>query len=362
MAYKKIRHTTYIENLKLKGEAKKTKERKRLIQSTVIVLMAMGMFISSNASVIRESNPQVRDSVDGYTICLEKETGKPEITQVQIIQSDNRSTVEVPVVEELDAKKATEEFIFTVSDSEMTKYSSTALNIRAFPTIESGIIGCYEYLAEVKITGVVDESDWVRVCWNNSTGYCNSKYLLDEIPTTTKLDETKDILYEQTGSSGILQVKGDVSQDIIKSIESYLELIPQNVKKHYQNEGWQLIITTEDFGSIYGYGRILALTVYGNPGITYIDDRSSAASAVIHEFGHYIDYTFGFVSSSSEYGEIYCEELSSFTSWHNTHPSNYNTPRECFAEAYQECILHPENMQAYCPRMYAFIMNYSNSL
>ena len=156
---------------------------------------------------------------------------------------------------------------------------------------------------------------------------------------------------------------GDVDEQLIKKINEAYLMIPDNVRQNYEENGWAVYVTTENLGKKY-FGRkmsILALTVIEEQTI-YIDDREKAVTSVIHEIGHYIDYSYGFVSYTDEFSQIFKDEVKNFRSNHKTHINNTSTAVEYFAEAYLVIITEPEKMKKCCPYTYEFVVRYADGL
>lgn len=158
-------------------------------------------------------------------------------------------------------------------------------------------------------------------------------------------------------------VIGDVKEDLIKQVQKYFDMIPENVREAFQEDEWSVFITTENIGKKY-YGAnisLLALTIIEDK-VIYIDDRKKAVKSVVHEMGHYVDYKNNFVSESKEFNEIYKEELSNFCKVHLTHKNNVSTATEYFAEVYLVAITDPERVQVNCPKSFGFIMSVSENV
>lgn len=164
--------------------------------------------------------------------------------------------------------------------------------------------------------------------------------------------------------TGIVTLEGSASKKDGATVYNYYKQIPENVRNRFESDGWQLVLTTNNFGAQFGYyGKYLAFSYMGSDRkVMYIDDRPAAMDAVLHEMGHVIDWTSGFVSYTSEFSSIYSEEVGAFCSFHSTNKNNYDTTLEYFAESYQVCLQHPEQMQQCCPKTYAYVMQYANAM
>ena len=104
----------------------------------------------------------------------------------------------------------------------------------------------------------------------------------------------------------------------------------------------------------------MALTVYSDK-IIYLDNRTAAADAILHEAGHAIDSSLSFVSNSAEFNEIFSAEKNTFCSFHSTNVNNTSTTSEYFAEAFYMCYYSPNEMKLHCPATYNYITNLIHS-
>lgn len=237
---------------------------------------------------------------------------------------------------------------YNLVEESSLKYSITALNIRDVPNTNGDIVGTFSFGEEVHITAKVEDSTWVQVSFQDKVGYCNGTYLSDTKPQLVERD-------------GTINIVGNIPNNLIDNTYLYYYKVDASVRNRLQREGWVIYITEENLSVKFDYNvSVLAVTYMNldtNVREIYISNRSKADKAIVHEIGHAIDYTLGFLSETQEFGIIYQEEVSSFAAWHSTHSNNYNTASEYFAESYQEYVLHPVEMQTYCPKTYEYIHN-----
>lgn len=262
----------------------------------------------------------------------------------KIIEPANVSKTE-EIVEEIP-----EEPFFTVIEENGIVYATGTVNIRELPTKDSNKLGVLEYTNSIKKTGICDNG-WIQVFYNGNVAYISENYL-----SNTKPEPAQPY-------SGIIQKVGNVKDSVLKSMDSYFYKIPENVRNSFINNGWKVYATDEHLGrKFFGIdSSILAVTTDGEDAI-YLHNREKAAEALVHEFGHYIDFISGYVSYGSEFREIFLAEADAFRAVHSTHANNTNTPMEYFAECYQEIVLHPDKVKNNCPRTYEFITRYANAL
>lgn len=293
---------------------------------------------------------EIKESILEETISQEE-----TIEHEKIIESESKEEViyETKESEKIEEKQ-NEPLQFNVTDESGILYATTSVNIRELPSKDSNKIGHLSLSQEIEKTGICDNG-WIKVLYNGIDGYINGKYLSEQKPEIIETPVQSEI-------SSVIQNIG-VSENLVKKINTYYMMIPENIRNSFVNNGWTLYVTNENFGKkYYGYDiSILALTLYYEK-VIYIDDREKAVTSVIHEFGHYIDCVSGFVTNSKEFGEIFLEECETFKTIHSTHSNNTSTPMEYFAEFYQEIILHPDSIKDSCPKTYEFILRYANAL
>ncbi len=154
-------------------------------------------------------------------------------------------------------------------------------------------------------------------------------------------------------SDGIV-IGENVSDKEYENVYSYYSMIPECVRNEFVNDGWTIIISKDNFGKKYGINKqISGLTVFDEK-IIYIAPRKP--EGILHEMGHYMDWKSSYTCEKEiESSGIYAEELDDFLSFHNTDKANYDTPREYFAECYEECFLNPDVFIAKCPKTFNFI-------
>ena len=130
-------------------------------------------------------------------------------------------------------------------------------------------------------------------------------------------------------------------QILIKRADYYLSKIPFKVKKQFLKDGWELILTTDNLAEVYHpeYDKVFGITDYSIKTI-YIQAEPIAIPYLLHEFGHYIDYTNGFPSKSSEFYSIYQNEICLFRE-SILQTAIVNDPTEFFSYTFHYSIVNP---------------------
>jgi hypothetical protein len=90
----------------------------------------------------------------------------------------------------------------------------------------------------------------------------------------------------------------------------------------------------------------------GNPEIWLV-----CPSALLHEFGHWFDYTKNWLSGSDESLEVYHAEKGSFAANIDREQHYISTPAEYFAESFARYLENPDTLKKYCPVTHDYISN-----
>ncbi len=259
--------------------------------------------------------------------------------------------------EDIPAAEEIEETV-TIELTEKTMYAVKNVNIRKNYDKNSEKVGELTTGDSINITGIYSNG-WYRGEYQSQEVYIAGNYLSETKPEVQQVETAPAIApYE-----GFVQKEGNVDDKWLYEIEARYVVIPENIRGHFQRNGWSIVCTEYDLGARFFDSQIRCggVTDYENKTI-WIEDRQSAMRFVPHEIGHYIDKQNGWASSSQEFWDIYCSEVETLRSLIKTHPNNLATPKEYFAEAYSTIIVNQNLMIENCPNTYDYIMNCANSL
>ncbi len=245
------------------------------------------------------------------------------------------------------------EVVYTVNEVEpKTKYSSTSLNLRNGPGTNFDKIRAISLNDEVTVIGEV-ENGWVKVKFKDDEYFCSGKYLMDKKKEvqTQPASPYDNKIYGEPGSSA----------DIVNKANAYWNKnVPNWLKQKFIDSGWKIAISGTSLAARYGYGMSIAgITDYGAR-MVFIDNREKPIkNAMIHELGHFIDFSYNFPSQSGEFTQIFNEEKYSFvdcTSVGDGHETS--NVMEYFAAVFQNAIINGVNCKAQAPRSYEFVCRY----
>lgn len=242
---------------------------------------------------------------------------------------------------------------FSVESYNAIMYATSSVNIRLLPSVNYTKLGLLPYGDSVEVNGKCSNG-WYRVLYNDGYAYISGNYLAVKEPDNLVAPEY----------SGFVVRDGNVDSKWLYKLEANYNKVPENVRLHFESNGWNIICTTQHLGEKF-YGDsdlyIQAVNSVLDKQI-WVEARDAAMTSIVHELGHYIDFNCNWVSDSEEFDLIYAEEVQFFKSIVSTHENNTNTASEYFAEAYAISIEYPDLMRQYCPKTFEYVMRYSNSL
>lgn len=139
-------------------------------------------------------------------------------------------------------------------------------------------------------------------------------------------------------------------------------MLPATLRSHYENNGGAITVAATNLAPRWGYSGTVKGVFHHETFEIWIDYRNVAKASVLHEMGHYMEQTLGFVAESSDFQSIYACEVNTFRFIWSCSTANTASAHEYFAEAFRVCIERPSLMQQNCPQTYTFLMDCAYSL
>lgn len=157
----------------------------------------------------------------------------------------------------------------------------------------------------------------------------------------------------------IAQADGNVSQDSVDRANELLNAMPERLLEGFVDRGWRFYVTDKNIAyDILGgeFNSVKGVTDFDNHEI-FIEQRETAVeTAVVHEFGHYLDYINGNQSQTAEFSDVFSAESNAFVKTFNV--DFYYDIGEFFADGvYRYYDGERETLNNACPRLTAFIDN-----
>lgn len=162
-------------------------------------------------------------------------------------------------------------------------------------------------------------------------------------------DESKEDMIPVTAEE-------DVSEESVSLIRRQLTALPDDLISDFCNDGWQIIVTSDDLNEEYfdgEYTSVSGVTKYKEKEILVSDEEEAVLSAPMHEFGHWLDHEHEMISTSESFGEV----LTEFKKVYDRTEYGYfpDDEGEYFADAVVFYFLTPDDLQQKCIQMYEFI-------
>ena len=265
---------------------------------------------------------------------------------------------------------------YTYSELSEQKYVSTSLNVRELPSTDGAVVGVLNTNDKIAITGKCNETGWYRINYNNTSGYISEKYVTDapvviepkkdKQGTAARAVEAREVAVQSAGStisnanySDVIYADGTISVDLCAKAQGQLNYIPANLMAEFKSEGWKLMLTDQNIGSLMfgGASNIIGATSEPMEAIYVADTKHAVSCAVVHEFGHYLDHLTYTSFDSSEFSNIYAAEASGLKSSFGLSSSDTCNVHEYYASCFYSYIMNPGMMQSVAPQSYQFIQN-----
>lgn len=322
-----------------------------LIATTNMIHVASNTFFNIENSLIQEDieSKNIEESSK-----LIETISKTKQNFIKAILKLNEQTI---FIKTKSIKQAIPKFIFTVEDLNMTMYTKAMLNIREKPSTSYNIIGTYLYAQDVKVTGKCDNG-WYRVNYNGKEGYCNGSYLTYTKPESKPKQEIQNKTTTKQFSYSIpswLTWENNIPESRVQLLLEYYYMLPSNVKTYFENSGWTMKIYS-NLANVFNYSYRIKGNMSPSKHHIGIDNRDSAVISIAHEIGHFVDFTMNRPSKTSEFQDIWNEEMPNMMNTFGTLYANCSTVTEYFAEAFENSVVYPYKMKLNCPKTYEYIM------
>ena len=128
--------------------------------------------------------------------------------------------------------------------------------------------------------------------------------------TTTKATTAK-----AKKNDGLVQKDGSVADKYVTKANKQMNKLPDKLVQKFRSNGWTIEVTDKNLAKTYfdgKYSSVRGVTIYSQKKILIEDRDVAVENSPLHEFGHFIDYTTGLTSRTSEFKSIYKEECDTF--------------------------------------------------
>lgn len=282
----------------------------------------------------------------GVVLCLSSGCSRP-ITDTIVIE-----TLPVKSLDEVVAMQKAEQNILLMAletEGETAAQDSAAGEIHEVPESRADMTeagqnepDAMEQVTEPEIVLETHEE------WTESVTEEFTQAVETESATEAPTEPVEPVTQYQ--ATEVLPVLGCPSSEVYSALQAYLSMLPQVYVEQFVSLGWTLQVL--DYIPDWSANTV-GLTDKNSKTITVVNNPAYARF-VIHEFGHFLEFT-GVIDMSD--ASMFHEEAEKLQAWTGTAQANVSSVLEFMAEGYNYYILDHEGLRTHCPRLCEYFDN-----
>lgn len=359
------------------------KKIKTVTQSIFLAVIAVASVLTSSVAKTPAQTEVQKEKTENKEICCNYDvtkninykrdtSGLDRITfttayneSVQNTETaETQQNAESVAVQEPQETQAPLKPVYTYTDVDADKYTVVSLNIRNKPDADGDVTGVLGEGEKVHVTAQCNETGWFETDRGENT-YVSGKYLSDEAPAPKPV--VKEENQSNTTSSqntitdadfnDIIHAEGTVPVSRLNALNSKLSIIPAGLIDSFRNNGWKIIMTNRDIGKFLFNGAkgICAATTTTTNTIYFANTDHAVDVAVVHEFGHYMDFVITGTSGRGDFYNIYMSEKAALKSAFGFNRSDISNTKEFYASCLDAYYMNAGKMQQVAPQSYQVI-------
>ena len=143
------------------------------------------------------------------------------------------------------------------------------------------------------------------------------------------------LYYEQATCT----VNGTMTVDFANETIRAINLIPRELLRGFFNDRWKFVIcnTDKNYWGLTDTNSKLIFIYYKQ-----YDDKHTVVDTVLHEIGHYYDYTNNFISESNEFTRVYDSRV--YKDFKRNDNYCYTNKQELYATIFRDSILYRDSL------------------
>ena len=162
------------------------------------------------------------------------------------------------------------------------------------------------------------------------------------------------LIYENQQYNEYIYVEGKVNEYVLEETNKLIEEnVPKSLVYYFYENGGMVYVTDNDLTEMCNnisnknkFYHVTGLFLKKDCSIYFSNHIGNTKYGTLeHEFGHYLDYLFGWYSESENFKEIFAEEKGSFQKNINNE-EHYKTEDEYFAECYSIYLTEGETIHS----------------
>lgn len=334
------------------------------------IIMASTAKMPARTEVKKEEteNIQIYYSYDVMkNINYKRDTSGLDKINSKITDNEPVQNVESTVVQKSQKTEVSQEVqtppkpVYTYTDVDVDKYAVVSLNMRNKPDKNGNVTGVLGEGEKVHVTAQCNETGWFKTDRGDNT-YVSGKYLSDEAPmpkpeTYGDKQSSAQNTITDADFNDIIHAEGTVSVSRLNALNDKLSIIPAGLINSFRNNGWKIIMTNRDIGDFLFNGAkdICAATTTTTNTMYFANTDHAVDVAVIHEFGHYMDFVITGTSDRSDFYNIYISEKTALKSAFGFNRNDISNTKEFYASCLDAYYMNAGKMQQVAPQSYQII-------
>lgn len=193
---------------------------------------------------------------------------------------------------------------------------------------------------------------------NSSKENPNTEDPVETVPITGRTTADINSSTGDESNSEIAEKDGTVDNSNIYIVNSELKKIPESIMEQFQKNGWHIYVTDADINQKFYQGKystVLGTTQYADKKIYIANTSQAATESTIHEVGHFVDYSNGFLSDQEKFKELYLSEVRIYIKAYDA--ACVRDRKESFAEVFWQYLTNPSKLQLETPGLYFYMKN-----
>lgn len=150
-----------------------------------------------------------------------------------------------------------------------------------------------------------------------------------------------------------MEVGKEVIRDQIILVEQAFHVLPEKIRKEFQERGWKIRISRESILETTEEEEVVGFCSGSESRIKLKSSQSEIGMSLLHEFGHFI-YSYLSGHKKRKIRRLYATERNSFLSvYHDKHA--IVSDKEYFAELFAQSLLKPMLCQQFVKKSYEYM-------